>query len=113
MQKAFALLMAAFVLLLAVIIPVHAQADEHISGPEQGLRQDASSFQDASLYTKVPYLSLMPEPFPKPAVFFFALPRLWDVLLELLAPQIREYRAVFLQFFLQKINFVFVSTQAP
>lgn len=107
MQKALALLMAVFVLLLAVMMPVQAQTYEHRSDLEQGLIQDASSYTDAL------DLSLLPKPLPKIGVFFFVLPKLWSALLDLLAPKCREYRAVFLQLFIQKINFVFVSTQAP
>lgn len=106
-QKALALLMAAFVLVLAVLLPVYSQANERTLG------QEHSIILDASAYTDAPDLSLLPESQPRLALLFFALPRLWAMVQELLAPEIREYRAVFLQFFLQKINFIFVSTLAP
>lgn len=106
-QKALALLMAAFVLLLAVMLPFNAQADE------RPLSQEQSFILDASSYTDAPDFSLLPEPLPKLTVLFFLLPKLWAMVLELISAQIREYRAVFLQFFIQKINFVFVSTLAP
>lgn len=107
MQKAFMLMMAVFVLVLAVMLPMHVQGAERTLGQEQSLILDASSYTDA------PDLSLLPEAQPKLAVLFFALPKLWAMVQELLSPEIREYRAVFIRFFIQKINFIFVSTQAP
>jgi hypothetical protein len=106
-QKAFTLVMAALVLALALFYPLQAEA----------IGKKASALNDTTLssvsYADIPDLTSAPEPLPKLSVLFFALPKLWAMLVAILATEIREYKAVFQQLFIQKIQFVFVSTLAP
>ncbi len=98
--------MAVLVFVLAVFVPSYSDHGQAYKSQEKSLVADAT-------FSNAPNLSQAPEPLPKLNVLFFALPKLWAMLVALNAPELQEYKTVFLQFFIQKINFVFVSTQAP
>ena len=101
------IMMALMVFVLAVFVPAGASAAEKKLSPEQ------KTISNAAFYSDAPDLSLAPEPLPKLNVLFFALPRLWALMLAFLTPDVQTYKAVSQQFFIQKINFVFVSSLAP
>ncbi|AHM62908.1 hypothetical protein D770_23315 [Flammeovirgaceae bacterium 311] len=106
LQKAFTLVMAALVLSLALFYPVQAEAiTKKVSAAE-------STISNAS-YSVAPNFSPAPGPLPKVTLLLFALPKLWALFLAFLSPEIQEYKAVFQQLFIRKINFVFISTLAP
>ena len=106
LQKSFTMVMAAMVFMLAAFVPINRELDQTLRTQEQSLLSDAS-------FSSLPDFAPVPEPLPKLQVLFFALPALIAMLVALTAPEIQSYRAVFQQFFISKINFVFVSTLAP
>lgn len=105
-QKAFTFVMAALVLALALFYPLQSEAFTKKTTTTDTTLSSAS-------YSDIPDLTPAPDPLPKINVLFFALPKLWAMVMLLLAPEIQEYRAVFEQLFIRKIQFVFVSTLAP
>lgn len=76
------------------------------------LSKEQQTVSNASL-SKAPELSTAPEPLLKINTLFFSLSKLWSWVLDVLAPGRSELRTVFQQLFVQKINFIFVSTLAP
>lgn len=106
MQKAFTMVMAALVFILAVFVPLHSSAVVSKANQDQSILTDAT-------YNNAPDLIPVPEPLPKLSAVLFALPKAWAMVLVLVSPQIKAYKAAFEQSFVQKICFVFVSTQAP
>lgn len=106
LQKAFTLVMAAMVLTLALFYPLQAEAIAKKSSLSQNTVSHVS-------YSDAPDLTPAPESRSIITVVFFALPKVWALMLAVLSPEIQGYRAVFEQFFIRKINFVFVSTLAP
>ena len=106
LQKSFSLLMACLVLVLTLFFSHAGQA----SSPE--LDKEQHTVSNAS-FGKAPELSTAPEPLAKISTLFFSLSKLWSWVLNMLAPKTLVLKGVHEQFFIQKINFIFVSTLAP
>lgn len=100
------MLMAMLVLALSLFSPLHET-------PIAKKGFDAESTISGVSYSDIPDLTPTPEPLPKLSVLFFALPKFWAIVMAVLAPEIREYRATYKQLFIRNIQFVFVSTLAP
>ena len=106
MQKSFSLLMACLVFVLSLFFAHPGGASDY------ELDQDQATVSNAS-FGKAPVLSTAPEPLAKINTLFFSLPKLWSWLLEVLAPKTKDFNTAYKPFFVQKINFIFVSTLAP
>lgn len=106
LQRAFMLVMAAMVLSLALFYPLQAEAIAKKASPTETTISNVS-------YSSAPDLTPAPEPRLVAPVLFFALPKVWALLVSILSPEIPEYQAALDQLFIRKINFVFISTLAP
>lgn len=106
LQKSISLLMACLVFVLSLFFAHPEKA------PDAEPDQEQTSVSNAS-FGKAPEISTAPEPLAKINTLFFSLSKLWYWILEVLAPKTPVFKTVYKQFFVQKINFVFVSTLAP
>lgn len=98
--------MASFVLLLSLFFTHYQPRADHAADKAQSVVEHAT-------YGQVPLLSQAPEPLAKFSTLFLSFSRLWSWAFALLSPQAVVFPSVYKPFFVQKINFIFVSTQAP
>lgn len=106
LQKARAFVLAVLVFGLAIVVP--ATADKQVV--HEG---EIDSFVTVSSFQNTQALPAVSEPSPKVYFVLFAFASLWNLLLLLKALEVQENQTIGKCFFLQKVNFVFVSTKAP
>lgn len=106
LQKALAFVLALLVFVLAVV--VSGEADKQVE--HEGERD---AFVTTSSIQSTPALPTVSGPSPKAPFVLLALASLWSLLLLLKSFEVQEYQTIASRFFLQKINFVFVSAKAP
>lgn len=105
-QKTFSLLMACLIFVLTLFFSHAGQSANH------ELQKEQQSVSNA-LFAKAPEFSTAPEPLAKINLLFFSLSKLWCWVLGAITPNTLAFKTVYKQFFVQKINFIFVSTLAP
>lgn len=103
--------MAALVFALALFFPIsrNDQQERFSEGKERLVA--TAYFHSVPCFPSAAPSAL--KTLPKWDTIFIAVPKLWSLLLHLGALEIQEHQAILSLFFPQKINFVFVSTQAP
>lgn len=112
LKKALTLVMAALVFALALFFPIsrNDQQERFSEGKERLVV--TASFHSVPCFPSAAPSAL--KTLPKwVTIFIAAVPKLWSLVLHLGALEIQEHQAILSLFFPQKINFVFVSTQAP
>lgn len=107
LQKALTFIMAVLVFGLAIFIPVSR------NGNQGGVNHEHENIVSHTTFQGTPALPTSANPLLKLNPFLFDLPNLWLLLLLMTAPGIQRCQAFLSPIFVQKINFIFVSTQAP
>ena len=107
LQKVLTLVMAAMVLLLTMFNSNSRRESQRADGLEKEAFVASTSIQSV---LKFPSSS---GPLPKVSLILFALASLWSLLMFLKGIEVQENQTLLKGFFLQKIQFIFVSTKAP
>lgn len=107
LQKALTFVMAVLVFALAIFISVSR------NGNLGGISQEKEKMVAHATFQGTPALPIAANPPLKLNPFLFDLPNLWLLLLLMAAPAIQQCQTFLSPAFIQKINFIFVSTQAP
>lgn len=106
LQKALTFVLAMLVSVLVISISFRLDS--------QGVHErERNAYVGVSSFLSRPGFPSVPGSFPKLNFVLFALAGLWSLLLLLKAHEVQKSQASGKGFFLQEVQFVFVSTKAP
>lgn len=100
-------MMAALLLVFSLVLFYHQNSGKG------GLGENAERITALTSFPGVADLPSVPETLPKIALLFSLVPVIWALMLRLALQDVHRHLIRPVNFFLRKINFVFVSTQAP
>ena len=107
LQKFLTFVLAAGLFLFAFLIPNSWRETQRADGYKKEAVIASVSVQS------IPDLPASSDSLPKISLVLFALASLWSLLLLLKALEVQENQILRKGFFLQKIQFIFISTKAP